>query len=162
LPRAGKKQRASEAGEESVGGLSNVSLSLPAMPDPTTPPRSSDSRARDHLANERTFLAWVRTGVALVGFGILIAKLRDAAVGLPGPAPQAAPVAAGRSALLGAAFALLGILVIVLGAGRYAAGERAIESNEYQPRGAQLLVLAFLLVLLGVAVLFYLSDLWRL
>ena len=31
---------------------------------------------RDHLANERTFLAWVRTAIALLGFGVLIAKLR--------------------------------------------------------------------------------------
>ncbi|MCG2888420.1 MAG: DUF202 domain-containing protein [Sulfolobales archaeon] len=28
----------------------------------------------DHLANERTFLAWVRTGIALIGFGLVIAK----------------------------------------------------------------------------------------
>jgi len=26
------------------------------------------------MANERTFLAWVRTGIALVGFGFVIAK----------------------------------------------------------------------------------------
>ena len=31
--------------------------------------------ARDHLANERTFLAWVRTGLAVIGLGVLIGKL---------------------------------------------------------------------------------------
>lgn len=31
----------------------------------------------DHSANERTFLAWVRTALAIVGFGILVAKLDD-------------------------------------------------------------------------------------
>jgi putative membrane protein len=36
---------------------------------------SDDSnRARDHLANERTFLAWVRTGVAVVVFGFAIGR----------------------------------------------------------------------------------------
>ena len=30
--------------------------------------------ARDHLANERTFLAWVRTGVAIVVFGFAIGR----------------------------------------------------------------------------------------
>jgi putative membrane protein len=30
---------------------------------------------RDQLANDRTFLAWFRTGVALVGLGVVIAKL---------------------------------------------------------------------------------------
>ena len=29
-----------------------------------------DSRARTHLANERTFLAWLRTGLALIVLGI--------------------------------------------------------------------------------------------
>jgi putative membrane protein len=28
----------------------------------------------DHLANERTFLAWIRTSIALMGFGFVIVK----------------------------------------------------------------------------------------
>lgn len=32
------------------------------------------SAARDQLANERTFLAWVRTGLGLVGVGVVLAK----------------------------------------------------------------------------------------
>jgi putative membrane protein len=32
------------------------------------------NRARDHLANERTFLAWVRTGAAIVVFGFAIGR----------------------------------------------------------------------------------------
>ena len=32
------------------------------------------NRARDHLANERTFLAWVRTSVAIVVFGFAIGR----------------------------------------------------------------------------------------
>jgi putative membrane protein len=33
------------------------------------------STARDHLANERTFLAWVRTALAVIGLGVLLGKL---------------------------------------------------------------------------------------
>ena len=32
------------------------------------------NRARDHLANERTFLAWLRTGVAIIVFGFAIGR----------------------------------------------------------------------------------------
>jgi len=39
------------------------------MPDSLNP-----NRARDHLANERTFLAWVRTGVATIVFGFAIGR----------------------------------------------------------------------------------------
>src|SRR5580658_10966631 len=34
----------------------------------------NSNRARDHLANERTFLAWVRTGIAIVVFGFAIGR----------------------------------------------------------------------------------------
>jgi putative membrane protein len=35
---------------------------------------SSDGRFRDHAANERTMLAWIRTGIALMAFGFAIAR----------------------------------------------------------------------------------------
>lgn len=34
-----------------------------------------ESTARDHLANERTFLAWVRTSLGLAGLGVLLERL---------------------------------------------------------------------------------------
>jgi putative membrane protein len=36
---------------------------------------ASDSRSRDHLANERTYLAWVRTAANVMVLGLAIAKL---------------------------------------------------------------------------------------
>lgn len=36
---------------------------------------NKESTARDHLANERTFLAWVRTALGLVGLGVLLERL---------------------------------------------------------------------------------------
>ncbi len=35
---------------------------------------SEGSVARDHLANERTFLSWLRTSVSMIGLGIALAK----------------------------------------------------------------------------------------
>ena len=32
-------------------------------------------RFRDHAANERTYLAWVRTAVTVMGFGLLVERL---------------------------------------------------------------------------------------
>lgn len=45
------------------------------MSDEMASSKRSDSFVRDHLANERTFLAWLRTAMALMGFGVLIARL---------------------------------------------------------------------------------------
>lgn len=45
------------------------------MTTPDRPPSlASDSRFRDHAANERTLLAWIRTGIALMAFGFAIAR----------------------------------------------------------------------------------------
>ena len=47
---------------------------------------------RDHAANERTFLAWVRTAIAVMAFGFLIERfdllLKAAGLSSHAPAPQ--------------------------------------------------------------------------
>jgi uncharacterized membrane protein YidH (DUF202 family) len=41
----------------------------------STPIANAGSTARDHLANERTFLSWTRTGLGFVALGVAVAKL---------------------------------------------------------------------------------------
>ncbi len=41
------------------------------------PGRQNPARVRDHLANERTYLAWMRSAIALLGFGVVIVRLRQ-------------------------------------------------------------------------------------
>lgn len=61
------------------------------------------ARYSDHAANERTFLAWVRTGIAIMAFGFLVERfnifLKMAATSLHQGTPQAsARASAGRPA----------------------------------------------------------------
>lgn len=42
----------------------------------STPIANTGSVARDHLANERTFLSWTRTGLGFVALGVALAKLQ--------------------------------------------------------------------------------------
>ena len=37
-------------------------------------PPATSKRATDHLANERTFLAWIRTGLATITFGFVVER----------------------------------------------------------------------------------------
>jgi len=72
------------------------------------------SGASDYLAAERTFLAWIRTGLALMGLGFVVARF-----GLFLEAMQAAPAAAiaqsyGLSFWIGTAFIVLGVTVNLL------------------------------------------------
>lgn len=49
------------------------------MDDNATPAKNTvpneGSTARDHLANERTFLAWIRTGLGVIGLGVVVERL---------------------------------------------------------------------------------------
>src|SRR5271156_1428977 len=69
----------------------------------------------DYLAAERTFLAWIRTGLALMGFGFVVARfglfLEAMRIGPPNQQPQSF----GPSFWLGTALILLGVIVNVVG-----------------------------------------------
>jgi putative membrane protein len=99
---------------------------------------SSDGRFRDHAANERTMLAWIRTGVSLMGFGFAIARfglfLREIAqVG------QAKPEGSGLgSAWFGVVLVVLGLLTNTAATVRYAQLRRAIEESRASAPSATL------------------------
>lgn len=109
-------------------------------------PLRNPNRARDHLANERTYLAWIRTAVSLMGFGILIVKLRFDPLG----------ATRGHGWELGLMFAVAGI-VVTIGANRhYFQGLRAIEADTFQPASQWITACTALIALVGVGVLIYL------
>jgi len=118
----------------------------------------NSARVRDHLANERTFLAWVRTSVSLMGFGVVIARLRFLFM-TAGGAPQHVADGPARSTLLGLAFVGVGLLSLVFAVANFQRTRRAIESNTFEPLGAQLTVFAGVLFALGVAAAIYLFSL---
>src|SRR5213080_4231415 len=84
---------------------------------------------RDHLAEERTLLAWIRTGLALMGFGFVVARfglfLRElAAAG--GPAHPST----GFSAWIGTALVILGVVVNLLAAAEHRRLLRSLDRRE--------------------------------
>ncbi|KAJ2891105.1 hypothetical protein GGI21_005951, partial [Coemansia aciculifera] len=88
------------------------------------------SVARDHLANERTYLAWIRTSLSLVTVGVAIRQLYRVAVDLKhGNDSLSAQTDAGTresshddslaGKVLGASFVSLGIVFVFVGLYRY-------------------------------------------
>lgn len=90
---------------------------------------AAGTRFRDHAANERTFLAWIRTGIALMGFGFAIARfglfLREIA--------QAGQVRVNvrglGSAWFGVALVVLGLLTNAYALARYAGVRKALDEG---------------------------------
>jgi putative membrane protein len=121
----------------------------------------SHSDPRIYMAAERTFLAWLRTGIALMGFGFVVARfglfLRElAASNEPTKLPHA-----GFSLPVGILLIALGIIVNVVAAIRHRRCVRAIDRGEFrQTFGSAFgLWLAGLLALIGLVVAVYLAVL---
>jgi putative membrane protein len=116
----------------------------------------------DHSANERTFLAWVRTAIAVMAFGFLVEKF-DLFL------EMAAPALVGRTLSLpgqrfgniaGLSMIILGTAMIAVAAVRFLLTAKKIDSTELRagPGSRIDLALAALLVLLGTALFIYLSH----
>jgi putative membrane protein len=102
----------------------------------------------DHAANERTFLAWIRTGLAVVAFGFFLVKLNvfvDAVGGsLPHlPVKDAGVFVAVAAHYAGLAMVAIGIAIIARSSAGFERTRRAIDRNEViqipQSRAASLL-----------------------
>jgi len=108
---------------------------------------------RIYLAAERTLLAWVRTGVSLMGFGLIVAKLRLLLAGLPVSLPAETSRQLAVSGRLGLLLVLLGVLVLVASAIRHFLYVRALErQGEAAPVRRNFgVVVAAILALAGVA-----------
>ncbi len=89
--------------------------------------------ANDHLANERTFLAWIRTSIGIMGFGFVVVKfslfMRQLAAVLE--APQALPRGSGFSQVVGITLVALGGLIILLAFFRYQKTKKQLESGSF-------------------------------
>lgn len=116
----------------------------------------------DHAANERTFLAWVRTAIAVMAFGFIVEKfdlfLEVAAPSLAGRALSLPGQKFGNAAGLG--LIVLGTAMVALAGLRFLTTATAIDSEDLRlgPGSRTDLVLAALLVLLGCALFVYLSH----
>lgn len=113
--------------------------------------------AGDHLANERTFLAWIRTSIAIMGLGFVVVKfsifVRQIALAVEAPpiSPQT-----GYSHIIGVALVGLGILTIIFSFGRYVSAKRRLDKGDYLSSDGLIKLMSFLLLLLSLFLLIYL------
>jgi putative membrane protein len=113
------------------------------------------NQARDHLANERTFLAWMRTGAAIVVFGFAIGRFSIAMRQLT--ALQGHPVrTAGISVWMGAGTIVAGVALVVAGLMRYRKTRVQLDAGTFEPAGFVLDLITTLTVLFGLALAAYL------
>jgi len=113
------------------------------------------NRARDHLANERTFLAWLRTGVATIVFGFAIGRLSIALQQILQFEGKPIP-STGLTAWLGVVAIVAGVLAILAGHMRYHQTGAQIERGTFKPPRFTIDISAILLAAFGLVLAGYL------
>jgi uncharacterized membrane protein YidH (DUF202 family) len=116
---------------------------------------------RVHMANERTFLAWIRTSIGIMAFGFVVEKfalfIQQMSLIL-GKAhiESAAPPAHGYSAIVGIFLVGLGTLMGLLAFVRYKKVERQIDEDTYQPSSILYILLTLSVLAVGIFLVLYL------
>ncbi len=105
----------------------------PKGPGEERGPEERGTEVREHLANERTLLSWVRTGVGLISLGIVVERASSFVSAGTGNPDR-------LSGLLGIALTLLGCLALVLGTVQFLRNRRRISRGEFVPQAAIYLV----------------------
>ena len=107
---------------------------------------------REHLANERTLLSWVRTGVSLISLGLVVERA--------GALAKAADLQVGSTSgsdFFGLALALLGALTLILGTTQFLRNRRSISAGDFESSVAvYLIIVAGSLTFAGVFVIYVL------
>lgn len=134
------------------------------MPEITKDKKSANIRSRRvHMANERTFLAWIRTSIGIMAFGFVVEKFSlfikqiSYFLGKSGlPETQISPPLHGYSSIFGIFLVGLGALMGVLAFIRYKKVERQIDEDTYQPSLILDILLTVSILAVGIFLVLYL------
>lgn len=122
---------------------------------PPQPPTTS-KKVTDHLANERTFLAWVRTGLSVMAFGFVVERfgllLRELGI-----KTSSGPILTGHySTPLGITLTLLGVVILVVALFSFLHYRRVIDAELFHPSTSFAIALTIVASLIGVLLALYL------
>ena len=118
------------------------------------------SNLRDHMANERTFLAWIRTSIGIMAFGFVVEKFSFFIKKFSYFFEKEVPIHVSASAfsyssIFGIVLVALGAMMGLLALIRYKKVEREIINNTYQPSIIIDIMVAMGIIIIGIFLIFY-------
>jgi putative membrane protein len=113
----------------------------------------------DHLANERTFLAWIRTSIGIMAFGFVVVKfslfVKQLTLLL---GKQQVIQQKGYSAIMGIVLVAVGAITSILAYIRYKKTEKQINENIYQSSSLLISLLIGFIFLISVLLIAWLVE----
>lgn len=117
-------------------------------------------KVSDHLANERTFLAWIRTSLGIMGFGFVVVKfslfIRQIELVLKTGAVTHSHH--GYSGIVGVTIVIIGALTVILAFFKYRKTNRQIEDENFTQGSFGIAITAVLIFVIGIILSWYLID----
>lgn len=112
----------------------------------------------DHLANERTFLAWIRTSIAIMGFGFVVVKFALFIKQLTLAFNRKEVVMAGKgySTQIGVVLVAVGAILALYAYFRYRVTEKQLINQSYRPSYLPFLILTLAILTVGILLAIYL------
>src|SRR5260370_19401849 len=108
----------------------------------------AEHRAQEHLANERTFLAWIGTTIALISLGFVLTRV--------GPwISDGTKTASARLSPVGIGLMIFGAVIAILAAWRYDAVNRQIEAGFVKTDRGLVWFVASAVTALSIALIIY-------
>lgn len=116
-------------------------------------------KTNDHLANERTFLAWVRTAIGIMGFGFVVVKfsmfVRQISIMMGHVAHDDQK---GLSSVVGVILVALGALTVLLAYFNYKKIKKRIDADTYNGSSPLITVLTCGIIFISALVIWYLIE----
>jgi putative membrane protein len=123
----------------------------------------NQQRSQGHLANERTFLSWLRTCIALIALGFVLARFGFfleqfgfIVKNSQGGRLVDAQTGHFQSTFLGVCVVILGILLLIFALRNYRSTTKAIEKGEFSPKNFSIYAACISIVVLSFAIVIYL------
>ena len=126
-------------------------------------PSDDDDHSQPFLANERTFLAWFRTCIALIGLGFIVSRfslfLKQFGVITKTLTVDILANNMNPSYLLGIGIIILGIGLLICALKNYLDIDKSIQKGtKYVPRHSLIYTSTITLIVFGVIIVVYLSN----
>lgn len=118
----------------------------PTSADPP-PPLVKESRAREYLSNERTYLSWMRSAISLIGLGAVLVRVQVFQPPLA-PSPD-------MTWKVGLVLSIIGLVTVFLATQHYFAIRQEIANDNYEPTGRWVILLSLAVLLIGAGLIYY-------
>ncbi|MCW2120681.1 YidH family protein [Flavobacterium sp. 7A] len=123
-------------------------------------PFAKPQNAREHLANERTLLAWIRTSIGIMAFGFVVVKFSlfikqiSLLIGKKGslPAPH------GYSSMIGILLVAVGAIVMLFSYLKYKQTEKQLNEETFQSSSKLIFSMTFIIFTISMLLILYLIE----